>query len=151
MNFQKQSKQSRILKSNQERSKTLKNNKIQIKAIKTQKIITIPPLFYKIPLDHTSNLRDCYETFQRLQKNQKTIKNFQRQSKQSTILKRNQERSKTLKNNKIQIKAIKTQKILIIPPLFYKIPLDHTPNLPDCYETFQSTQKFLKTIKIKKN
>ena len=65
-------------------------------------------------------------------------------------MKTNQQRSKTLKNNKIQIKAIKTQKILIIPPLFYKIPLDHTPNLPDCYETFQNIKKFLKTIKIKK-
>ena len=97
-----------MIKSNHERSQTLKNNKSQIKTIKTQKIITIPPLFYKIPLDHNSNLRDCYETFQKLQKNQKTIKNFQKQSKQSRILKSNQERSKTLKNNKIQIKTIKT-------------------------------------------
>ena len=71
-------------------------------------------------------------------KNQKTIKNFPRQSKQSRILKNNQERSKTMKNNKIQIKAIKTQKIITIPPVFYKIPLDHTPNFPDCYETFQN-------------
>ena len=34
--------------------------------------------------------------------------------------------------------------------MFYT-PLDHTPNLPDCYETFQNTQKSLKTIKILKN
>ena len=39
---------------------------------------------------------------------------------------------------------------MTIPSLFYKILLDHTPNLSDCYETFQNTQKFLKTIKIKK-
>ena len=56
-----------------------------------------------------------------------------------------------MKNNKIQNKAIKTQKIVTIPPLFYKIFLEHTSDLHDCYETFQNTQKFLKTIKIKKN
>ena len=75
------------MKTSQERSKTLKNNKIQIKVIKTQKIVTIPPLFYKIFLEHTSDLHDCYETFQDIQKILKTIKTNKNNENQSTKVK----------------------------------------------------------------